>query len=104
MESITVELWRAPLPKPLSAIANHHWFVLRGSERYGSEGAIPDRGPQRWEVWQRRNAGGDSVGHVYRNLMAPDSGVGGGPAECIFVWLGSDAENLERVLTTSQER
>lgn len=84
---ISVELWYAPLPRPLSRFAWHHWFVVRA-------GSATDR----WEVWQSQNAGGESVGHVHKNLMAPERGVGGGDAVHVFTWRGAEAENIVRVL------
>lgn len=84
---LRVELWYAPLPPPLSRFAWHHWFVVR-------DGDAADR----WEVWQTKNAGGESRGHVVKNLMAPQRGVGGGDAVCLFTWRGSDAEGLVRAL------
>ena len=89
-----VELWHAPLPEPLSRIAWHHWFVVRT----GQEKA------ERYEVWQTQNAGGESIGHVHRDLMRPDGSVGGGPANRIFTWRGEDAEALCRVLELSFDR
>ncbi|MBC7807324.1 MAG: DUF3750 domain-containing protein [Akkermansiaceae bacterium] len=86
-ESVTVELWYAPLPRPLSRFAWHHWFVVRD-------------GPTavRWEVWQRQGAGGESAGHIYKNLMRPESGVGGGASVRLFTWQGAEAENIARIL------
>ena len=52
----------------------------------------------RWEVWQTLGAGGESAGHIHKNLMRPDSGVGGGAAVNAFTWRGTDAENIGRVL------
>ncbi len=86
-EPLTVELWYAPLPRPLSRFAWHHWLVAREAER-----------ATRWEVWQSRGAGGESVGHVHKNLMRPDGGVGGGDAVTLFTWRGAEAENIVRIL------
>jgi hypothetical protein len=89
-EPLSVELWYAPLPRPLSRFAWHHWFVVR-------DGATVAR----WEVWQRQGAGGESAGHIHRNLKRPETGVGGGPSVCLFAWRGAEAENLARVLERS---
>ena len=85
--NISVELWYAPLPRPLSRFAWHHWFVVRDGDSVA-----------RWEVWQTQNAGGESVGHVHKNLMAAERGVGGGNAVHVFTWHGAEAENIARVL------
>ncbi|MBC8143620.1 MAG: DUF3750 domain-containing protein [Armatimonadetes bacterium] len=90
--SPVVELWYAPLPPPLSQFAWHHWFVVREGDR-----------ADRWEVWQTRNAGGESRGHVVKNLMAPDRPVGGGDSVCLFTWRGDDAESLVRALRRAWE-
>ena len=49
-----VELRYAPLPL-IGAIAVHYWFVV-----FDDAGAC-----HRWEVWQTKNAGGISYGHVH---------------------------------------
>ena len=82
-----VELWYAPLPAPLSAFAWHHWFVVRAGDT-----------ADRWEVWQSLNAGGESRGFVHKNLMRPESAVGGGDAVHLFTWRGGDADALCRAL------
>ena len=87
---VTVELWYAPLPRPLSPFAWHHWFVVRHGES-----------AERWEVWQRQNAGGESTGYIHKNLKRPESGVGGGPSVLLFTWRGAEAENIERILERS---
>lgn len=82
-----VELRYAPLPAPLGVLAVHHWFVV-------SEGGIA----QRWEVWQRRAAGGTHWDHLHRDLMHPDRGVGGGPMVRLARWEGEAARALTAVL------
>jgi hypothetical protein len=77
-----VQLMYAPLPGVLGLIARHYWFVVRDSAAGRCD---------RWEVWQSRNAGGESVGHVHCNLMPPGSGVGGGPACLAAEWSGEQA-------------
>lgn len=52
----------------------------------------------RWEVWQTRNAGGRSIGHVHCDLKHPDAGVGGGPARTAAAWTGAEAERIKAVL------
>lgn len=86
--SAVVELWYAPLPRPLSRFAWHHWFVVRTEDA-----------ATRWEVWQSLAAGGESSGYVHKNLMRPDSPVGGGDAVQIFTWQSDEAEAIIRALT-----
>ena len=85
----TVQLRYATLPSACRPIGIHYWFVLQDQEEGRSH---------RWEVWQTRDAGGTSWGHVHWNLMHPDRGVGGGPARTAAEWTGRDAEALSRVL------
>ena len=76
-----VRLMRAPLPSPLSWVAQHYWFAVGGNSS-----AL-----ERWEVWQDRDWGGESWGYVHRDLMAWDQSVGGGEAELVKEWRGSSA-------------
>jgi hypothetical protein len=66
----------------------HYWFVV-----FDDAG-----GCHRWEVWQTKNAGGTSIGHVHCDLKHPDSGVGGGPARIAASWTGDDARRMAAVL------
>ena len=82
-----VELRYATLPGVLRFVAAHYWFVVW-------DGA----GCQRWEVWQTRNAGGRSIGHVHCDLKPPDAGVGGGPMRVAARFTGRDAAAIAKVL------
>jgi uncharacterized protein DUF3750 len=84
---LKVELRYATLPGILGLFAAHYWFVVHD-----------ERGSQRWEVWQTKNAGGHSIGHVHRDLKAADAGVGGGPARIAGQWQGEEALALKNVL------
>ena len=55
----------------------------------------------RWEVWQRPDAGGRSVGHLHCNLKPPEAHVGGGPARLVAEWRGDEAVSLREVLSKS---
>jgi hypothetical protein len=84
------QLRYAPLPF-IGAVAVHYWFV-----------SIDDSGARhRWEVWQTRNAGGRSIGHVHCDLKPPDEGVGGGPARLAAEWHGAEAAAIIAVLERS---
>ena len=82
-----VELRYAPLPF-IGAIAVHYWFVVTDEA-----GAC-----HRWEVWQTKNAGGMSLGHVHCDLKAPEAGVGGGPSRVAAQWTGEQAARIAAVL------
>lgn len=87
-----VQLWRAPLPAGLGVIARHHWFAAWGPA---------DGRWRRWEVWQYRDVGGTSWGHLHRDLMLPNDDVGAGGARVVREWRGRDAEALLAVLNES---
>jgi hypothetical protein len=83
---LAVELRAARIPL-IGAFAWHHWFVV---ERLG--------GKDRWEVWQRTAAGGESWGYLHRNLLPPERGVGNGPSWTVRRWTGPSAAALaERI-------
>lgn len=84
-----MQLYRAGIPA-LGWIAAHFWFVVREGERC-----------DRWEVWQRPDAGGRSTGHLHCNLKAPEAHVGGGPTRLVAEWRGVEAARLREVLSTS---
>ena len=84
-----VQLRCASLPFIFGFFADHYWFVV--FEDGTSAG-------QRWEVWQTKNAGGHSLGHVHRDLKHPDADVGGGPTRIVSEWRGAAAEKLRCVL------
>jgi hypothetical protein len=87
---LVVELRRAGIPF-LGWVAAHYWFVLRDGERC-----------ERWEVWQSKDAGGRSIGHLHCNLKAPEAHVGGGPTQLIAAWRGDEARALQRVLSEAE--
>ena len=87
-----VELRYATLPSPLGLFSAHYWFVVSDTD-----------GSHRWEVWQTKNAGGWSIGHVHRDLKPPDAGVGGGPARLGAEWTGFEAAAIRAVLQNVSE-
>jgi hypothetical protein len=88
-DDCVVQLRCAPLPLVLRHFALHHWFT---------RSAPTEAGWERWEVWQSQNRGGTSWGHVHRDLMAPHSGVGGGPGWVAAEWRGDEARRIAAVL------
>jgi hypothetical protein len=89
-----VQLRYATLPHLLRAIAVHYWFVVFDPA---------SRQWHRWEVWQAKDAGGQSLGHVHCDLMHPDCGVGGGAYRIAAEWGGSAARAIGAVLTHAQD-
>ena len=82
-----VELRYAGLPL-IGFLAVHYWFVVEdGGERH------------RWEVWQSKNAGGRSVGHLHCDLKAPEADVGGGPSRVAAEWRGEEARRIADLLS-----
>ena len=90
-----VQLKYASLPAPLGLLAVHYWFNV-----LDPASGICDR----WEVWQSRDAGGTSCGHLHCNLKAPESGVGGGPARLAAEWQGDEALRLKGILEEAKTR
>jgi hypothetical protein len=88
---VRVELRYASLPAPIGFFAVHYWFVV-----------FEDAKAERWEVWQTKNAGGRSIGHVHCDLKGPDEGVGGGPACTAMAWQGAAASRLQAILRGSR--
>ena len=84
-----VQLLYATLPYFLRAVAVHCWFAVFD---------VDSRRWHRWEVWQTKNAGGKSIGHVHCDLWHPDCGVGGGAYRLAAEWDGSAAGAIYAVL------
>lgn len=86
-----VELRAARVPY-VGHIAHHCWLVVWNDGR-----------PERWEVWQWRNTGGDAWGHLHRNLLRYDSGIGNGPSRVIETWRGAAASPLAERLAQAPQ-
>lgn len=80
--AVRVELRAGRLPM-LGRFACHHWFVI---EKDGCR--------DRWEIWQRAEAGGVAWGHLHKNLWSPDRGVGLGASWVVRAWQGDAARAL----------
>ena len=89
--AVTVELRYASLPSVLRFVAVHYWFVV-----------IDESGCHRWEIWQTKNAGGRSIGHLHRDLKPPHANVGGGPTRLAAKWTGEAALKLKEVLEKAE--
>ena len=90
--ALKVELRYASLPSLLRFVAVHYWFVV-----------YDETGRHRWEVWQTKNAGGRSIGHVHCDLKPPEEHVGGGPTRLAAVWTGEDALKIRQVLENPED-
>jgi hypothetical protein len=92
-DGLLVELRAARIPF-IGAIAHHHWLVVERSDRSGCRWQR-----DRWEVWQYPDFGGHlAAGHLHKNLLPADAGVGGGPSWVIAQWRGEQALSLtERI-------
>lgn len=84
-----VELRQAGVPF-LGRVAVHYWFNIKDGDR-----------TERWEVWQTPDRNWQSVGHLHRNLLKPEVGVGGGLARLERLFSGAEAQRLARVLRSS---
>jgi len=86
-----VELRAAKIPV-IGWLAVHYWYVT-----YTRETA------HRWEVWQRRDLKPDSWGHLHKNLMAPQAGVGNGSSWLERQWNGAEALALTQIIEASPD-
>lgn len=84
-----MELRAARIPV-IGWFAHHYWFVIdRAGER------------DRWEVWQFARAGGTAWGHLHRNLLLPDRGMGNGPSWLVQRWDAEPARELSALIEAS---
>lgn len=78
--AMVVQLRAAKIPL-VGWLAVHYWYVVLDSQT-----------AQRWEVWQRRELKPESWGHLHKNLMNPDAGVGNGASWLVHQWSGSNGD------------
>jgi hypothetical protein len=89
MMGLGVELRAAKIPV-IGWLAVHYWYVIRETQC-----------THRWEVWQRRDLKPESWGHLHKNLLPPQTGVGNGPSWLERQWDDSEAIALAAVITSS---
>ena len=83
MAKITqVDLFAASIPV-IGWLADHHWLVVEAGGRR-----------DRWEVWQWSDHGGESWGHLHRNLLHPLASVGNGATRRLQTWTGAAAADI----------
>jgi hypothetical protein len=88
----TVQLRAAKIPSIIGYIAVHYWFVI-----------IKDNQTQRWEIWQNPGKCQESWGHLHKNLMPCNSGVGNGGSWLEKEWQGEVANMLAEIIEQSPE-
>lgn len=93
-EEDRVQLRYASLPQPLRPLAVHYWFIA-WDHRTGQW--------NRWEVWQAAHQVPTSWGHIHKDLMPPDAGVGGGPCHVAAEWHGATAQKLRAALNAPED-
>lgn len=86
-----VQLRAAKIPF-IGAIAIHYWYVI-----------LQENQVTRWEIWQKPDLSPDSWGHLHKNLMPVNSGVGNGASWLETVWTGELAHQLAEILENSPE-
>ncbi len=84
-----VELRAAKIPW-IGSIAVHYWLVIRHNQTI-----------ERWEVWQRANCCQYSWGHLHKNLLHYDQGVGNGNSWIETQWLDNEADLLIDIITNT---
>ncbi len=89
-----VQLGYSPLPTVLGYIAVHYHFLTFDP----AEGEW-----HRWDLWQYANQEGTHWGHVHRDLLPLDAGVGGGPPRIEREWHGDEARAILAALARSGE-
>lgn len=67
----------------VGAVALHHWFAI---DRSGHE--------SRWEVWQSKQAGGTSWGHLHLDLMPARVWPHKDDPQFLQQWVGQQAATL----------
>ena len=84
-----VQLRAAKIPF-IGAIAIHYWYVI-----------LQENQETRWEIWQKPDLSADSWGHLHKNLMPINSGVGNGASWLETVWTGEFACQFAEILENS---
>jgi hypothetical protein len=89
-----VQLRCASLPS-LDLVARHCFFAAYDPA---------DRHWHRWELWQTKGKDRNSWGHLRKDLMHVDAGVGGGPSQILEEWRGEQARALLTALDTARTK
>ena len=89
--ALIVYLYSAPVYY-VGSIAEHHWLVTVAGQR-----------SDRWEVWQDPDVGGESWGHLHRNLLPPQQSVARGPTRFLRRWENAEAKEIAERLEQSPD-
>ncbi len=87
----TVQLMAAKIPL-IGFLAVHYWYVIIGSD-----------GQERWEIWQKSSLCESSWGHLHKNLLPAESGVGNGGSWQETAWTGQLAKQLTAIIQKTPE-
>lgn len=92
METI-IQLRAAKIPF-IGQIAVHYWYVV-----------LQENQATRWEVWQKPSLiqAQASWGHLHKNLMPVNSGVGNGGSWLETHWTGDLAYQLAEIIENTPE-
>lgn len=86
---VIVHLRAAKIPL-IGFIALHYWYVVIKSQQQ-----------DRWEIWQKPSLTRESWGHLHKNLMPVNSGVGNGASWLETSWQGDLAQQLATIIESS---
>jgi len=87
-----IQLRVAKIPGIIGYIAVHYWFVI-----------IRENQKDRWEIWQNPNLSQASWGHLHKNLMYYENGVGNGKSWVEKEWTGEIALSLTEIIENSPQ-
>jgi uncharacterized protein YbdZ (MbtH family) len=87
--TIKVQLRAAKIPK-IGFLAVHYYYVI-----------IRENKADRWEIWQNAALIPSSWGHLHKNLLSVNSGVGNGGSWLEKSWTGEMAEKLGHIIENS---
>lgn len=89
MMTIKVQLRAAKIPK-IGFLAVHYYYVI-----------FKENQADRWEIWQNAALIPSSWGHLHKNLLSINSGVGNGGSWLEKAWTGEMAETLSQIIENS---
>ena len=87
-----IQLRAAKIPGIIGYIAVHYWFVI-----------IRENKKDRWEIWQNPLQSPESWGHLHKNLMYYENGVGNGKSWLENQWQGKMANNLAQIIENTPQ-
>jgi hypothetical protein len=88
----TIQLRAAKIPGIIGYIAVHYWFVI-----------ITEKQKDRWEIWQNPHRSSQSWGHLHKNLMHYENGVGNGASWLEQEWNDYTALQIAEIIENSPQ-